>query len=61
MAGNRPKRDEWEKIFLMDQSTNWQTFAADEVLAKHDERYMPKEVAEAVKRAGLWQEGGPKP
>jgi cytochrome c-type biogenesis protein CcmE len=36
-------------------------FAADEVLAKHDESYMPKEVAEAVKRAGFWQEGGAKP
>ena len=36
-------------------------FAADEVLAKHDESYMPKEVAEAVKRAGYWQEGGAKP
>ncbi len=36
-------------------------FAADEVLAKHDESYMPKEVAEAVKRAGFWQEGGQKP
>jgi cytochrome c-type biogenesis protein CcmE len=32
-------------------------FAADEVLAKHDESYMPKEVAEAVKRAGYWQDG----
>jgi len=36
-------------------------FAADEVLAKHDERYMPKEVAEAVKRSGFWQEGEPQP
>lgn len=32
-------------------------FAADEVLAKHDESYMPKEVAEAIKRAGLWNDG----
>jgi cytochrome c-type biogenesis protein CcmE len=32
-------------------------FAADEVLAKHDESYMPKEVAEAVKRAGFWRDG----
>jgi len=36
-------------------------FAADEVLAKHDERYMPKEVAEAVKRAGFWQHNEQKP
>ena len=30
-------------------------FVADEVLAKHDEKYMPPEVAEALKRAGLWR------
>lgn len=33
------------------------TFAADTVLAKHDERYMPPEVVEALKKAGRWQEG----
>jgi cytochrome c-type biogenesis protein CcmE len=32
-------------------------FAADNVLAKHDERYMPKEVADALKRSGHWKEG----
>ena len=32
-------------------------FAAREVLAKHDENYMPPEVAEALKEAGRWQEG----
>ncbi len=31
------------------------TFVATEVLAKHDENYMPKEVAEALKEAGQWQ------
>ena len=31
------------------------TFIATEVLAKHDETYMPKEVAEALKEAGQWQ------
>ena len=35
------------------------TFKADTVLAKHDERYMPREVADALKKAGRWQEGGP--
>lgn len=30
---------------------------ADEVLAKHDENYMPKEVADALRRAGTWQGG----
>lgn len=33
-------------------------FAASEVLAKHDERYMPPEVVDALKRAGRWKEGG---
>jgi len=32
-------------------------FLADEVLAKHDEKYMPREVVEALKKAGRWQEG----
>ena len=32
-------------------------FVADEVLAKHDEKYMPREVVEALKKAGRWQEG----
>jgi len=30
-------------------------FKADTLLAKHDERYMPPEVAEALKRSGHWQ------
>jgi cytochrome c-type biogenesis protein CcmE len=30
-------------------------FAADEVLAKHDENYMPPEVAEALREQGHWQ------
>ena len=30
-------------------------FRADEVLAKHDENYMPPEVAEALKKSGQWQ------
>jgi len=30
---------------------------ADTVLAKHDERYMPKEVADALKKSGRWGEG----
>jgi cytochrome c-type biogenesis protein CcmE len=28
------------------------------VLAKHDENYMPREVVEALKKSGHWQEGG---
>jgi cytochrome c-type biogenesis protein CcmE len=30
-------------------------FKADSVLAKHDENYMPKEVAEALKKQGHWK------
>jgi cytochrome c-type biogenesis protein CcmE len=33
-------------------------FHADSVLAKHDERYMPREVVDALKKQGRWQEGG---
>lgn len=32
------------------------SFLADTVLAKHDETYMPKEVADALKEQGHWQE-----
>jgi len=30
---------------------------ADTILAKHDERYMPREVVESLKKQGRWQEG----
>ena len=33
-------------------------FVATSVLAKHDEKYMPPEVADALKKTGRWQEGG---
>jgi cytochrome c-type biogenesis protein CcmE len=33
------------------------TFDATEVLAKHDEKYMPPEVVDALKRSGRWNEG----
>ena len=36
-------------------------FIASSVLAKHDEKYMPPEVADALKKAGRWQEGSGKP
>ena len=32
-------------------------FLASTVLAKHDENYMPPEVAKALKEQGLWQDG----
>ena len=33
-------------------------FVANTILAKHDEKYMPPEVAAALKKSGHWQEGG---
>ncbi len=33
------------------------TFQATEVLAKHDEKYMPPEVVDSLKRSGRWKEG----
>jgi cytochrome c-type biogenesis protein CcmE len=37
-------------------------FHAQEVLAKHDETYMPKDVAEALKKRGYWNPAkGPPP
>jgi cytochrome c-type biogenesis protein CcmE len=32
-------------------------FEADTVLAKHDEKYMPREVADALKKQGRWKGG----
>lgn len=32
-------------------------FVAEEVLAKHDENYMPPEVADALKKSGKWNDG----
>jgi cytochrome c-type biogenesis protein CcmE len=36
-------------------------FQASSVLAKHDETYMPPEVAKALKDRGVWKEGEPLP
>lgn len=36
-------------------------FKADSVLARHDENYMPREVADALKKQGQWQPGTGKP
>jgi len=35
------------------------TFVASEILAKHDENYMPKEVADALKEQGMFHEDAP--
>lgn len=39
--------------------TPGQAFEAERVLARHDENYMPREVAEALKERGEWK--GPPP
>jgi cytochrome c-type biogenesis protein CcmE len=36
-------------------------FQATEVLAKHDENYMPPEVADALKKSGYWKHADEKP
>ena len=36
-------------------------FLADTVLAKHDENYMPPEVAKALKEQGVWKHSGKDP
>lgn len=33
-------------------------FIAEKVLAKHDEKYIPREVADALKKQGQWRESG---
>jgi cytochrome c-type biogenesis protein CcmE len=35
------------------------TFEAATILAKHDERYMPKEVVDSLKASGQWRGDGP--
>jgi cytochrome c-type biogenesis protein CcmE len=37
------------------------TFVADSLLAKHDENYMPPEVAKALKKSGQWKPYGSAP
>ena len=39
---------------------NNKIFTANEVLAKHDENYMPPEVADALKKSGKWNPPGEK-
>jgi cytochrome c-type biogenesis protein CcmE len=39
--------------------TPGQPFEAERVLAKHDETYMPREVAEALKERGEWKGDAP--
>ena len=40
---------------IAEGSLSGTNFSADTVLAKHDENYMPKEVADTLKEKGVWQ------
>lgn len=48
---------EGQGIVVLGSMVSGGMFAADEVLAKHDEAYMPPEVAEALKNADHWRNG----
>ena len=47
---------EGQGVIVQGYLKNSMNFVADEVLAKHDENYMPPEVAEALKKSGKWKE-----
>jgi cytochrome c-type biogenesis protein CcmE len=49
---------EGQGVVVEGSLTDAGTFAATNVLAKHDENYMPKEVVEALKERGEWQRDG---
>ena len=48
---------EGQGVVALGALTGAGTFSATEILAKHDERYMPPEVVAALKRSGRWREG----
>jgi cytochrome c-type biogenesis protein CcmE len=48
---------EGQGVVAMGSLTDAHVFSASEILAKHDERYMPPEVVDALKRSGRWKEG----
>ena len=50
---------EGQGIVALGRLNNDKVLVADEVLAKHDENYMPPEVAEALKLAGEMPEAAP--
>jgi cytochrome c-type biogenesis protein CcmE len=53
---------EGQGVVTLGKLTKDGKFAASEVLAKHDETYMPKDVADALKASGQWHpETGPPP
>jgi len=47
---------EGQGIITVGNMTGEGTFVAHEVLAKHDENYLPREVVDALKESGQWRE-----
>jgi cytochrome c-type biogenesis protein CcmE len=45
---------EGQSVVALGEMGNDHMFHASEVLAKHDETYMPKDVADALRKAGKW-------
>lgn len=52
---------EGQGVVLEGEADGQGIFIADNVLAKHDENYVPKEVADALKEQGVWKPGDPLP
>jgi len=48
---------EGQGVICEGKITGDKVFLASKILAKHDENYMPPEVAEALKESGKWREG----
>jgi cytochrome c-type biogenesis protein CcmE len=48
---------EGQGVVVQGSAGSDEIFTASEVLAKHDETYIPPEVAKALKESGRWQEG----
>lgn len=51
---------EGQGVVAEGKSDNEGLFHADTILAKHDEKYMPPEVADALKKSGQWKGEAPK-
>lgn len=47
---------EGQGVIAIGKLINDHQFHASQILAKHDETYMPKEIAEALKKKDLWKE-----
>jgi cytochrome c-type biogenesis protein CcmE len=48
---------EGQGVVALGRLNDARVFSASEILAKHDERYMPPDVVDALKRSGRWKEG----